>query len=255
VNMAVGRPFVETERPRPEMRPPAADTRPPTLTFLVPAEGSTLPAGPSVHIAATFDDNGGSGIDPASVQILVSGRNVTREAQVTAQSFSFWGLLSPGRQTVDVTARDRAGNTMRRNWNFAVAGVAAHAPPVRVVPVPVPVPVPAPVAIAPIRPGSLAAQILNHAPNEEIGPDPVLVRGRTAPFATVAINVRAVPPPTVADQPRIVFSQTLQADREGTFSFTLVPGVPIPGTRFDIAMVARRDALSQESRFSLIERQ
>ena len=251
VNMAVGRPFVETERPRAEMRPPAADTRPPVLTFLVPAEGSTVPAGPSVHIAATFDDNGGSGVDPASVQILISGRNVTREAQVSAQSFSYWGVLSPGRQTVDVTARDRAGNLMRRNWNFEVAGVAAQAPPVRVVPV---VPLPAPLAIGPIGPASLAAQILNLEPNAEIGPDPVLVRGRTAPFASVSINVRAVPPATVADQPRIVFSQTLQADREGIFSFTLVPGIPIPGTRFDIAMVARRDALSQESRFSLFER-
>jgi hypothetical protein len=251
VNMAVGRPLVETERPRAEIRPPAADTRPPVLTFLVPAEGSTVPAGPSVHIAATFEDNGGSGVDPASVQILVNGRNVTREAQLTAQSFSFWGALPPGRQTVDVTARDRAGNLMRRNWNFDVAGAALQAPPVRVVPA---VPVPPPVAVVPIAPASLAVQILNLAPNAEIGPDPVLVRGRTAPFATVAINVRAVPPPTVADQPRIVFSQTLQADREGIFAFTLVPTIPIPGTRFDIAMVARRDALSQESRFSLFER-
>ncbi|GAC1605184.1 MAG: hypothetical protein NVS3B2_11420 [Ramlibacter sp.] len=250
-NMAVGRPFVETERPRAEMRPPAADTRPPVLTFLVPAEGSTVPAGPSVHIAATFDDNGGSGVDPASVQIVVTGRNVTREAQISGQSFSFWGVLPPGRQTVDVTARDRAGNLMRRNWNFDVAGVAAAAPPLRVVPV---LPAPAPPVLGPIGPAGLAAQILNHAPNAEIGPDPVLVRGRTAPFATVAVNVRAVPPATVADQPRIVFSQTLQADREGSFSFTLVPGIPIPGTRYDISMVARRDALSQESRFSLVER-
>lgn len=239
-------------RPGPDNRPPPnVDNRAPTLTFLVPAEGATVAPGPSVHIAATFEDAGGSGVDPASVQIVVSGRNVTRDAQITRQSLSFWGALPVGRHTVEVTGRDTAGNALRHNWSFTV-GVGAPSVPVVTVPVaPPPPPPPQP----PRGAVNLAAQVVNHAPNAEIGPDPVLVRGRTAPGAQVQVNVRAVAPQNVSGPPsRILFSQTLQADREGTFSFTLVPGIPIPGTRYDIDMVARRDNLSQESRFTLFER-
>ena len=231
-------------------RPPALDNRPPTLTFLVPAEGATLPPAPSVHIAATFEDAGGSGVDPASVQIVVSGRNVTRDAQITRQSLSFWGALPPGRHTVDVTARDIAGNTMRKSWSFDLAsGVVPTQP------LPLPQPARPPVVLVPV-PSSLSVQVLNHYDNGEIGPDPVLVRGRTAPGATVFVNVRAVPPlPPAPGMARAVFAQTLQADPEGNFSFTMVPGTPYPGERYDMSMVARRGNLTQESRFSLIQRQ
>lgn len=235
-------------------RPASLDSRAPTLTFLVPAEGTTVAAGPSVHIAATFDDAGGSGVDPASVQIVVSGRNVTRDAQISRQSLSFWGALPAGRHTVDVTARDIAGNAMRKSWSFDVAGnVAAPqvVPQVLVRPGGV-----APVILGvPVQSGMLV-QVLNHYDNGEIGPDPVLVRGRTAPGATVFITVRAVPPlPPAPGVPRTVFAQTLQADQEGNFSFTMVPGTPYPGERYDMSMVTRRGSQTQESRFSLIQRQ
>ena len=215
-------------RPGAEPRPPAGDTRPPDIVNLSPREGDTVPAGAPVQIGGNFEDRRGSGVDPASVQITVAGRNITRESRIDGGGFSFRGVLPPGRHTVDVTARDRAGNVVRKSWSFAVA-----------------VPVPA----------SLAVQVLNHQPNEEIGPDPILVKGRTAPFASVAVNVRAVAPAGLpVDHSRVVFAQTLQADGEGIFSFTLVPGIPVPGTRYDMVMVARRDNLSQESRMSLMQR-
>ena len=193
-----------------------------------------MPAGQPVQISASFDDGrGGSGIDPATVQIAVAGRNITREAQINRQFFSFRALLPPGRHTVDVQARDQAGNVLRRSWSFDVAAAVIAVP----------------------LPANLAPQVINHYDNGEIGPDPVLVRGRTAPFASVSVNVRAVPPPApAAGLLRTVFSQTLQADREGIFSFTMIPGSPFPGERYDIHMVARRDNLSQESRFSLLQR-
>ena len=162
---------------------PTIDNRAPTLTFLVPVEGSTVPPAPSVHIAATFDDAGGSGVDPASVQITVDGRNVTRDAQISRQSLSYWGALQPGRHAVDVTARDMAGNAMRRTWSFDLASGVVSPPIARGPAVVVP---PPPVAYVV---SSLAAQILNHYNNAEIGPDPVLVKGRTAPGATVTVNV------------------------------------------------------------------
>ena len=223
------------------------DNRPPTLIHLDPAQGALVPSGSSVHIAATFDDAGGSGIDPASVQVIVSGRNVTRETQINRQFLSFWGPLPPGRHTVDVSARDQAGNAMRKNWSFDV-GVAAAAPILAPV-------LPRGAAPAPVPAGSLAAQVLNHYPNAEIGPDPVLVRARTAPFAQVAVTVRAVAPAGLTfDHSRTIYSQTLQADGEGIFSFTMVPGIPVPGTRYDIEMVSRRDARSAVSAWSLLQR-
>lgn len=228
LNMPVGRPGADNRPPAGDSRPPGGDNRPPNVVNLSPREGDTVPAGPPVQIGGSFEDRGGSGVDPASVQITLSGRNITRESQINRDAFSFRGVLPPGRHTVDVTARDQAGNAVRKGWSFDVA-----------------VPVPA----------SLAVQVLNHSPNAEIGPDPVLVRGRTAPFAAVAVNVRALAPPGLkVDHTRTVFAQTLQADREGIFSFTLVPGIPVPGTRYDIVMVARRDNLSQESRWSLMQR-
>ena len=223
----------------------ALDNRPPTLVSLSPREGETVPAGSPVQIGAVFDDGPGTGVDPASVQITLSGRNVTREAQINRQSVGFRTVLPPGRHTVEVTARDLAGNVVRRNWSFDAAAAVAG-------PLPLPPPLPVPIPIL----SSLAPQVLNHHPNGAIGPDPVLVRGRTAPFALVSVNVRAVPPPPpAAGLLRTVFAQTLQADREGIFSFTMVPGTPFPGERYDIILVARSANLSQESRFSLLQQQ
>jgi hypothetical protein len=132
------------------------------------------------------------------------------------------------------------------------AAVVVPARPPVVVPV-VPPPRP-PVVAVPIAPASLAVQVMNHAPNELIGPDPTLVKGRTAPGATVAVHVRAFAPPGVAmEAVRTVYQQTLQADHEGNFSFVLVPGIPVPGVRYEIAMVSSRGGVSQETRMSLLQ--
>lgn len=218
-----------------------ADRQAPHLTFLVPAEGATVPSGPSVNVSATFEDGGGTGVDPASVQILISGRNVTRDAKINAQSFTYWGAVPPGRHVVDVTARDRAGNALHKTWSFDVGTVALQRvePPRQLV----------------RGPADLAVQFLNRTPNEQIGTDPLLIRGRTAPMATVIVNVQAIAPPGQPENfNRTVFAQTLQADREGEFRFTMVPGIPVPGIRYDISVVASRDGRSNETRMSLIQR-
>ncbi len=110
---------------------------------------------------------------------------------------------------------------------------------------------PPPTVVVPVTPSSLAVQVINQIPNTEIGPDPVLIKGRTVPGATVLVNVNAFPP---SGQPRVVYAQTLQADGEGIISFTMVPGTPFPGERYEFVMVARRGNLSQESRFTLRQR-
>ena len=217
LNILVGRPGGLTP----------GDNRPPTVINLTPRDGETV-AGGAVQIAGGFDDRGGSGVDPATVQIVVSGRNVTREAQISRQSFGFRAVLPPGRHTVEVTARDMAGNAVRTGWNFDVAAAA-----------PVNVPI----------------QILNHSNNNQVGSGPTLVQGRTVPNANVAVTVNAVAPiGGVLNISQELFSQTVQADANGNFSFSFVPQFPVPGTRYDITLVSTRGNLRDDHRLVLIQR-
>ncbi len=221
MNLAIGRAGADN-------RPPNVDNRPPNLAFLVPSEGAVVAGGASVHVAATFQDPGGSGVDPASVQVIVSGRNVTRESQITSQSFSFWGPLPAGRQTVDVTARDRAGNVVRRTWNFEVAAAT---------------------------PSNVPIQVLNQRNHGEVGGGPTLIEGRTAPNASVAVSVQAVAPiGGVINITQNLLSQTVQADANGNFSFSFTPQLALPGTRYDITMVSSRAGVNLESQLSLVQR-
>ena len=161
------------------------------------------------------------------MRILLSGRNVTPEAQVTPQSFTFRAALPPGRHTVDVTARDRAGNAVRRSWSFDVAS----------------------------GPATVPIQILSHANNGQVDGS-AHVRGRTAPFASVSVKVHAVPPIVgqfgVAQQ---VFSQTLQADANGHFDFSFTSPFTVPGTRYDVLMVASKADVTTEAKLVLYQRQ
>ncbi len=221
MNLAIARPGADN-------RPPAGDNRPPRLVNTTPRDGDTVAAGPPVLVSGNFEDRGGSGVDPDSVRITVSGRNVTREAQINSQSFSFRGVLPPGRHTVDVQARDQAGNAVRQGWSFDVAAAA----PVNV----------------PIR-------ILNHSNNGQVGSGPTLVQGNTVPNANVAIIVNAVAPVGgVLNIQQELFNQTLQADANGNFAFSFTPQFPIPGTRFDITLVSTRGNLRDDHRLVLVQR-
>lgn len=220
LNLLVGRPGADNR--------PSQDNRPPSLVNLYPRDGEVVPGGTPVRIGANFDDRGGSGVDPASVQVVLDGRNVTRESQVTRQSFELRAAIQPGRHTVDVIARDQAGNAMRQAWSFDVAAEA-----------PVNVPI----------------QILNHGNNGQVGQGPTLVQGRTVPNANVAVTVNAVAPiGGVLNISQELLSQTVQSDANGNFSFTFVPQFPVPGTRYDISLVSTRGNLRDDHRLVLIQR-
>jgi hypothetical protein len=219
---------VVTANLAPPAPPAAGDNRPPIIANLSPREGDTVAAtGPTV-VSGQFEDRGGSGVDPASVRILLSGRNVTPEAQVTPQSFTYRAALPPGRHTVDVTAKDRAGNAMRRSWSFDVAA----------------------------GPATVPLQILSHQNNAQVDGGVTHVRGRTAPLASVNVKVHAVPPVVgqfgVAQQ---VFSQTVQADANGHFDFSFTSPFPVPGTRYDVSMVSSKADVATEARLVLYQRQ
>lgn len=209
--------------------PPASgDNRPPVIANLSPREGDTVPGGPAMVVSGNFEDRGGSGVDPASVRIMLSGRNVTADAQVTPQSFTYRGALPPGRHTVDVSAKDRAGNAVRRSWSFDVAS----------------------------GPATVPINILSHANNAQIESGATRVRGRTAPLASVSVKVHAVPPVVgqfgVAQQ---VFAQVIQADANGDFEFSFTSPFPVPGTRYEVSMVASKADVTNEARLVLYQRQ
>jgi hypothetical protein len=215
VNMNLAQPLV------------AADNRPPAVTNLTPREGDTVAGGPPTVISASFRDRGGAGVDPNTVRIMISGRNVTSDAQVTPDSFTYRAPLPPGRHTVDVTARDNAGNTVRRTWSFEVASGPANVP----------------------------IQILSHTNNGQVDGN-VTVRGRSAPMAEISVRVDAVPP--VVGQfgvARNVLSRTIQADSNGNFEFSFSSPIPVPGTRYDIAMRAHKADVTTESKLVLYQRQ
>jgi hypothetical protein len=207
---------------------PQADNRPPQVVNITPREGEAVPSGPPIQISANFEDRGGTGVDPASVRVMLSGRNVTPEAQVTPTSFSFRASLQPGRYTVDVTARDRAGNAVRRDWSFDVGAA-----------VPVNVPL----------------QILNHGNNGVVEGGSTVVQGRTAPFATVEAKVDSSSQvPGGFSVAQRVYSQTLQADSNGNFSFTFSPRFTIPGTRYDVSLVSTKAGVTTDARLALYQR-
>ncbi len=206
---------------------PQADNRPPQLVNISPREGESVPPGP-IQISGSFEDRRGSGVDPASVRIAISGRNVTPDAQISPNSFSYRAALPPGRHTVDVTARDRAGNAVRRDWSFDVVGVV---------------------------PVSLPLQIVNHGNNEVVEGRSTVVQGRTAAFATVQAKVDAsVQAPGGFGVAQQLYSQTLQADANGNFSFSFSPRFPLPGTRYDVSLIATKAGATHESRLTLFQR-
>lgn len=207
---------------------PSGDNRPPNLVNLSPREGEVVAGGQQIQISAQFEDRRGSGVDPATVRIILSGRNVTGDAQVTPSEFNLRAQLPPGRHTVDVTARDRAGNGVRKEWSFDVAAAV---------------------------PAGVPLQVLNHGNNGQVEGGNTQVLGRTAPFASVAVRVDAIAPvPGGFNVSQQVYSQTLQADVNGNFSFNFSPRLPIPGTRYEITMVATKANVNTEAKLVLHQR-
>lgn len=231
---------VQVEPPlRPEA--PVRESRPPQIGNLLPRPGEAVGSGPTL-VSGSLNDAAGVGVDPQSVRIIVSGRDVTSLAQITPREFSFRDRLPPGRHTVEVTAADRAGNVLQKSWSFDVgSSVLGYAP------------------------ATLPLSVLNYQNNGTIGHDDTTIRGRTVPFAAVHVRIDAVAPfgrGTDAGVAQALLSEAIQADANGDFSFTFNPRysrdnattLPVPGTRYDVSITASRDNLSTESRLMLFQR-
>jgi hypothetical protein len=110
--------------------------------------------------------------------------------------------------------------------------------------------------VAAIVPENVPIEVVSHPNNGTIDGDVARVRGRTAPFASVHVRVQASPPVIgqfgVAQQ---VFNDTLQADARGFFEFSFRSPFPVPGTKYDVEMVARKADVTREARLTLFQRQ
>ncbi len=236
-NLSPSRPIVATMRVGDRTvtssltQPLVADAKPPVIRHLSPREGEAI-VGRGASISGIFDDAGGVGVDPRSVRIFVSGRNVTGQSEITPQSFSYRADLPPGRQTVEVTASDLAGNAVRRTWSFdSVATVS-------------------------IAPTTLPLQVTSHPNNAQVGGGATVVQGRTAPGAIVDVRVTAVASVVgLFGINQEVSTQRVQADGNGNFSFSFTPQVPLPGTRYEVNMVSFRGDQRTESTLILFQRQ
>ncbi len=205
------------------------DARPPTVRNLAPQNNETV-AGNPVTVSATFDDRGGMGVDPRSVKLLIGGQDMTRNATITPQFLTWRGELRPGAHPVQLTAADNAGNTVRQDWIFNVAGPQSPPPVAAVLPL----------------------EITSHANNAQVSGSPIEVRGRTAPDAKVDVQVQMIA--SLAgfygiNQP--VLTQTLRSDGAGNFVFSFQAQVPIPGARYEANITATKGDLTRETRLVL----
>jgi hypothetical protein len=95
------------------------DQTPPTISALAPPAGSLVANASPAISAALADDL--SGIDPATLKVVVDGIDRSGAAQLTASGFTFTpqAPLADGLHTVAVTIQDRAGNPGQAQWSFA----------------------------------------------------------------------------------------------------------------------------------------
>lgn len=203
-------------------QPLLSDRSPPTVINLSPRENERVAPG-VIYVSGNLEDASGTGVDPKSVRLTLNGRDVTRDTQVTAQSFSYRGQLPAGAYTALLTANDAAGNSVRREWRFDV-GAAAH---------------------------PLAIELSSPAGDTISGGAPVAIRGRTAPGATVHARVTGllqVIGPVGLEQE--VLNQQVVADSAGNFALQFQP-TGLPGSRYDMVLVASKDGRSEETRLRL----
>lgn len=94
------------------------DAAPPQIRDRSP-EPNTHVGTAQPNLYAVFEDNG-SGVDTASVRLVLDNQNVTREAQISSSFVSYrpGQPLPTGRHTVELLVADRVGNRTRSYWSF-----------------------------------------------------------------------------------------------------------------------------------------
>src|SRR5205807_8639452 len=90
----------------------------PAIQPVHPLAGETVTAArPQIVVRLR---NGGVPIDLDAVRMRVNGRDVTPDLEIDGNQVTYRPpeALEPGRVRVQVTVRDRDGNTATRQWSF-----------------------------------------------------------------------------------------------------------------------------------------
>lgn len=207
------------------------DKEPPTVQNLFPADSSVVIT-ERPKISGVFDDGRGTGIDPKSVRIRFDGRDVTREAKITATSFNYQlsRVLLPGQYRVEVELKDLSGNLGRSTWTFDVNRQVAATQP-------------------------LFIKVLSPANNSTIPVGQIVVRGQSSPGALVSLDVQAASSVVgFLGYSQKVFNESVQADNQGYFTFQFQSVVSFQGTRYELFFNATKDNDSRQQRWVLIQK-
>ena len=210
-----------------------ASVKRPVIGNLLPVDGARLASGASVSISGTFDDSSGGGVDPASVVLVVGGRDVTRSAVITPQFFNYRAELDASTHTAVVTAKDRAGNSLRQSWQFTVLTAAAATS------------------------TALPLELTSHQNQSQIVAGQIDLRGRTAPDATVDAQVTSVS--TIFGMLGLsqnLLTQSVRADANGNFLISFAaPAMPKGGGRLQITLTANKGSQRQVQNLVLVQAQ
>lgn len=203
----------------------------PIISALVPAEGARVSEAGRTRISAKIED-GGHGVDPASIRMRIGGRDVSRDARFADGELRYSENLPAGRHTAELTVRDQAGNTATKSWSFEVVDRAG--PPVAIVP-----------------PGPLTLQVTSHTSGSTIPSTLLNLQGRTVPHASVRVQIDNVV--ELAGQigfVQAIVDQTVQADAAGNFQFTVAPGI-LPMGRYEVRLISTSGGQTAEQRLTL----
>jgi hypothetical protein len=112
------------------------DITPPVISDLHPLDGALLNTSrPQIAVSFADEEPGASGIDLASVRLLIDGRDVTAAAEPSAAGVTWHPTsgLTEGEHPVTVSVADIAGNRSEQSWTFTtdtvppVIAIASHA--------------------------------------------------------------------------------------------------------------------------------
>lgn len=212
------------------------DDRAPQITDMTPAHGDRVSERGRTQISARLADEG-SGVDPASVRLRLAGRDVTGDARVSENEINYRADMEPGRYTAELSVRDNAGNQTTKSWTFDITERERDRDRV--------------------GSGPLPLQVTSHNTGDAVeGNGTVALAGRTAPFATVRVQVESnANLGGVVGVTRPVMDQTFQADRNGNFTAPVPPNLfVIPGARWDVRLTATSGNQTAEERLTLHRR-
>ncbi|BAC89440.1 gll1499 [Gloeobacter violaceus PCC 7421] len=208
------------------------DKEAPTVQNVTPAD-RTAAESPRPLVSAVFDDGRGSGVDSKSVRVRFDGRDVTKDATITANFFNFQPKrdLPPGEYRVEVDLKDLSGNVGRGTWSFDVGRASAAT-----------------------RPEPFVLTVTSPANNSQVPGGPVTVTGKTAAGASVSADVQATTSVIgLFGVNQNVYKGTVQADAQGNFSFQFSSPVTAAGTRYEVNLSAVKDGKTRQQKLILIQ--